>query len=217
MTSKYIHVIWDWNGTLMDDVWFCVETINTILEKYNKPLLNVEKYRNIFDFPVQDYYQQIGFDFSEYPFEVIGTEFIQEYKKQWQKCELHQNAEQVLNAISTLGLTQSVVSAADLDLLNSFIDHYCVSGYFTSWLGLNHHYATSKVDIARQFMNESDYAPAEVLMIGDTNHDYSVAKEIGVDCILFTKGHQTVAKLAKCGVPVIESLPEVLRFLDTGH
>ena len=200
----------------MNDNWFCVETINKILKKYHKPLLTLEKYLNIFDFPVKDYYQKIGFDFSEHPFEIVGTEFIQEYRKQWQKCKLHKDAEQVLTAILTAGLTQSVVSAADSDLLNAFIAHYNVPNYFTCWLGLNHHYATGKVDIARQFMKQSDFDPTEVLMVGDTNHDFSVAKEINVDCILFTKGHQTAAKLAECDVPLISSLAEVLRFVDTG-
>jgi len=211
---KYKHIIWDWNGTLMDDAWFCTEAINTILRKYNKPTVTLEKYRGIFDFPVKDYYHKLGFDFEDHPFEIVGTEFIQEYKRLWKKCSLHQDAEQVLNSISKLGLTQSVLSAADADLLDAFMNHYNVSDYFTGWLGLNHHYATSKVDLAHQFMQDHNYNPKEIMMIGDTTHDYVVAKEIGVDCILFTQGHQAENKLKTCGVPLVSSLADVLRFIN---
>ena len=76
---RYKQIIWDWNGTLIDDTWMCVEVINELLSKYNKPILTVETYHKVFDFPVKDYYRRIGFDFNETPFEVVGTEFMNRY------------------------------------------------------------------------------------------------------------------------------------------
>jgi len=45
-------VLWDWNGTLLDDVWTGTEAMNVLLKKYNKPLLrDTEEYREVFCFP----------------------------------------------------------------------------------------------------------------------------------------------------------------------
>ena len=38
------HIIWDWNGTLLDDSWLCVESINKSLKKRNLPQIDKEKY-----------------------------------------------------------------------------------------------------------------------------------------------------------------------------
>ena len=48
----------------------------------------------------------------------------------------------------------------------------------------------------------------ETLMIGDTVHDYEVAKEIGSDCILIASGHQNYDILAKTGAEVHNTLEE---------
>ena len=93
MKKKYTHILWDWNGTLLDDMWLCVDVINVLLKKYNKPVLSLIDYQKHFDFPVKDYYERIGFDFKQTPFEIVGTEFINGYYKRWQECKLHKDVE----------------------------------------------------------------------------------------------------------------------------
>lgn len=51
MFKNIKHIIWDWNGTLFDDVDICVDNINWLLKKYNLPEITKEKYREIFTFP----------------------------------------------------------------------------------------------------------------------------------------------------------------------
>ena len=59
---KYKHIIWDWNGTLLDDTWLCVEGINNSLKKRSLQTITKEIYRKVFSFPVEDYYKRLGFD-----------------------------------------------------------------------------------------------------------------------------------------------------------
>ena len=73
---KYKHIIWDWNGTLLNDTWLCVEGINNSLEKRSIDTITKEVYRRVFSFPVKDYYERLGFDFKKEPFEVAGDEFV---------------------------------------------------------------------------------------------------------------------------------------------
>ena len=51
-------ILWDWNGTLLDDVEVCIESMNSMLSKRKKPLLTREHYKEIFTFPVIDYYRK---------------------------------------------------------------------------------------------------------------------------------------------------------------
>lgn len=75
-------LIWDWNGTLLDDVRMCVKVMNILLDKYSLPSLSYEKYREVFNFPVKDYYARLGFDFEIHPFEKAGIEFMDGYFKE---------------------------------------------------------------------------------------------------------------------------------------
>jgi len=46
--------------------------------------------------------------------------------------------------------------------------------------------------------------------MNDTIHDYEVAQEVGVDCALFVGGHNAEGRLQSCGVPVLNSLAQLL-------
>ncbi len=213
MSLKYKHILWDWNGTLLDDMWLCVDVINELLVKHGKPVLTYPEYQQHFDFPVRDYYERIGFDFNKAPFEVVGTEYINNYYRRWHECSLHKDVKYVLGAVQKAGLTQSILSAADVKMLHAGVELFGLQGYFNELTGLNHHYADGKVGIAREYMQRHSLQPQQFLYIGDTTHDCQVAREIGVDVVLFTNGHHTPERLQDCGVPLICSLRQVLMVL----
>jgi phosphoglycolate phosphatase len=108
---KYRHMIWDYNGTLLNDVELCVQVINEMLEKRNLPQLTLQTYRELFDFPVKDYYARIGFNFNKESFEIVGTEFIVEYDKRQRSSRLHQGIAELLHLNKQKGIHQSVHSA----------------------------------------------------------------------------------------------------------
>ena len=86
--NKRRHIIWDWNGTLINDIWLVVEIMNKMLKKRSLSEIDLKKYREIFDFPVIDYYAKLGFDFSKESFEELTVEFIGEYYARFKK--MHQ-------------------------------------------------------------------------------------------------------------------------------
>ena len=53
--KNYQHIIWDWNGTLLNDVKLCADIMNNLLKTRSLPTITLEKYREIFTFPVKDY------------------------------------------------------------------------------------------------------------------------------------------------------------------
>jgi len=207
--NKYKHIIWDWNGTLVDDVWLVVEIMNKMLKKRKLPRIDSKRYREIFDFPVINYYSKLGYDFSKESFEKLTDEFISEYYRRFNECKLFDDAEEVLKKIRDMGISQSILSASKEDILIEKISYYGINKYFCRILGLENHYAESKIERGKRWIAELNLKPKEVLLIGDTIHDYIVSKHIGCDCLLIANGHHSYEKLAKLGTDVMRTLKEI--------
>ncbi|MBU2446156.1 MAG: HAD family hydrolase [Bacteroidetes bacterium] len=211
--NRYKHIIWDWNGTLLDDAWLCVEVMSGLLKRRNMMNFTHELYQNMFDFPVEDYYKELGFDFEKESFEIVGTEFIVEYEKRKYECGLYPSAISILNQIRDAGITQSILSAYKQDTLETLVDHFGLRDFFLKVVGLNDHYAKSKLDNGKLLINGLGIEPGQVVLVGDTMHDHEVAKSIGTDCVLIFGGHQSKERLKTCGVPVFDNHDEVLEFI----
>ena len=89
------HIIWDWNGTLFDDAWLCVDIMNGMLARWDLPPVTPASYEALFDFPVRDYYRTIGWDFSVVPFETLSDEFISTYYRRMNECPLRGEAREL--------------------------------------------------------------------------------------------------------------------------
>ncbi len=212
--KKYKHIIWDWNGTLLDDRWLCVEAINQSLDKRNMPTLSESQYKEIFCFPVKDYYKKVGFTFDQEPFHVAGDEFVAYYGNQFNRVDLHDEAIPVLNKIKASGRSQSVLSAGKQEFLNDWIQEHNLSDYFIKVLGIDNQYATGKTALGLAWMDELDYDPHEVVMVGDTIHDSEVAKAMGIDCVLVENGHVSRDRLETTGRKVVSNLSGFVDLLD---
>ncbi len=208
--QKYKHVIWDWNGTLFDDVELCADIMNNLMKKSNLGSITVEEYREVFTFPVKKYYELLGHDVGEENWEKISHEFINEYEERKFEQTLYPDSQYVLDEIDKFGISQSVLSAYSQHTLEKLIEHFGLSKYFVRLVGLDNIYAESKLENGIKWMRELGYSKGEVLLVGDTIHDCEVAEEIKADPILLSIGHQSKKKLDTCGVPIIDSLSQLL-------
>ena len=204
--KKYKHIIWDWNGTLFDDVELCHNIINGLLIRNEIEEISLQRYREIFDFPVKKYYANAGLDFSKTSFEVLGKEFMDEYEERKFESSVFIDVKDVLGTVHSLGLTQSVLSAYKHDSLLKITEYFGIKDYFIDLSGLDNIYAASKIDLGKKWIKKSGYKGSEIVLIGDTIHDFEVAREIGTDSILIASGHQSKERLLKCGVPVFDDL-----------
>ena len=203
-------IIWDWNGTLLNDLRLCVKTINSLLEKRSLPVLTTSSYKEVFSFPVKDYYEKVGFDFSKEDFEIPAKEFIDQYNSEVNKCDLHENTIEVLEQFKIEGLKQYILSAMKQDMLNTTLKQNNIYYYFEDIVGLNNHYAASKVERGRELIRRNNIKKDTALMIGDTEHDFEVAQELGIGCVLISDGHQSQKRLENTGVKVLNSLRDLL-------
>ena len=200
------HLVWDWNGTLMDDLDLCLEIINDFLGKRGRPPVDRASYLDQFDFPVRRYYERLGLADTDLSFEEASHEFIHGYEARRTTCGLHAEVRTTLEAASSAGLRQSLLSAYKHDTLEGIVDHFGLRGHFDALSGHADIYAEGKAARAAALVAASGHAPDETLFIGDTFHDYEVARHVGAPCVLLSHGHHSAARLASAGVPVLPSM-----------
>ncbi|MHA1475403.1 MAG: HAD family hydrolase [Promethearchaeota archaeon] len=128
--NKEICIIWDWNGTLIDDVGISLECINFLLKKNQLATITREYYQDVFTFPVKDYYQKLGFDFDQAPFTKLADKFIHEYKKRMFDTKLYPNTKDVLEYLQQKGAKQFVISAMEVGKLKQAIENKGISHYW---------------------------------------------------------------------------------------
>lgn len=210
MIEKYKHVIWDWNGTIFNDVILGVDIVNKMLLPRKLPTLTIETYRNTFTIPVKNYYEKIGFNFSKESFEDLGKHWMNEYESRKFECGLYEGVVDLMEKIASLKIGQSILSAYSQYTLEEMVDHYSLRKYFNHIVGLDNIYAAGKLHLGIKLMDRLGNGKGETLLIGDTVHDYEVASEIGADCVLIANGHQSKRVLEECGVLVLENIKELL-------
>jgi len=208
------HVIWDWNGTLLDDAHACVAALNRMLRRRGMAEIDHASYREVFDFPVRDYYCRLGFDFATEDWDANAREFIEYYSEACRDASLREGALAVLTRLHERGIPMSVLSAAETSLLRRMLEDHGVRGFFRAIYGLSDPYAHTKVARGRALMSELGLPPERVLLVGDTTHDYRVSREIGCRCVLISGGHQAEHRLRKCGCPVVSGLPRLEAVLN---
>ena len=197
--NPYKHIIWDWNGTLIDDASLSVEIINHLLERRKMPAISPERYQDEFSIPVKEYYRRLGFDFSREPYEKLAEEFITEYEQRKFECSLQPQARALLEFFRQTGRGQSILTAYRQDKLQELLEYYSIRPFFTHLVGVADHLGGGKVEQGKGLLQMLPFPPQTLLMIGDTLHDSEVARTMGIDCILVPSGHQSPSRLAKSG------------------
>ena len=211
--KTYTHVIWDFNGTVLDDVRLGIDCVNSMLAKRGLPVIpDEDAYRRIFGFPIDDYYRRLGFDFEQEDYDtVLAPEWVSLYLKGEATCPVISGVVDTINVLRNRGIPQVMLSASDLGQLKGQLARIGLSDAFEEVLGLDNIHARSKKMLAIAWKNR--HPEANPLFLGDTEHDADVADAIGADCILFTGGHQSSERLAKLGKPLISTIPALLSFL----
>ena len=198
-------ILWDWNGTLLDDLQYGMDVRNRVFPAFRLPVIgSVEEYHDQFTFPIRTYYERAGV--TDDIFVPVAHAWMDEYVRGFASVPLHADALEILERFQQAGLRQAVLSASKLDLLEDQIAQFGIRPYFAAVLGLGDIYAGSKEQIGRQYLRGCGIAPGETLMIGDTLHDAEVAAAMGAGCVLVARGHQSRKTLLEAGVPVVDTL-----------
>lgn len=208
--NPYQCVIWDWNGTLADDLLASLQATNDILRHRNKPPITLEQYYSYMDSPISRFYEHL-FDLRQVTMLEIGREFSQYYPKYFR--HLHDGVPQLLQRLQAYGIRQVILSASHRKPVEDNTARFGIRQYFDEIIAAEDHLADGKLERAKAWMARQPISPENMVLIGDTLHDYDVARAMGTGCILCACGHQAEADLRRTGAPVVAAISDLETFL----
>lgn len=208
--KQYRVIIWDWNGTLANDAETSRLATNDILKKRGKPPITMEQYYEYIDTPISRFYEHL-FDLNEVPMSVISEEFQVGYAKYFEA--LHEGVPELLENMQRLGFRQVVLSSGNQAVIQRDMERFGIRQYFETVLGADDLLAESKLERGRQWVAAQKISPSDMVLIGDTLHDYETARAMGTDCILCAIGHQSERDLRLAGVPVVNAFSQLKAYL----
>lgn len=202
--SAKSHIIWDWNGTLIDDAWICAESLGDMLVEHGLPTLSFEEHRRRFRMPVQEFYRELGFDFEKVPFETLSQKFAAGYKARVAQARLFPGTQALLSSLEGAGKKMAVLSAARETDLRRHIEHLGIHHHFDHIYGLSDYQAASKVARGHELVKTWNANPKSLILVGDMDHDREVATALGIEVILLEDGHQELThRREELGVPLL--------------
>ncbi len=211
---KTRHIIWDWNGTLLNDAPTVCDMLNEMLSSRDLPTITFDHYQRIHCHPVQRIYEAVGFDLIKEPFESVAHKFHAEYEVRAKKIKLHHDSLSALERAKTAGITQTVLSALPHNLLCDNIRTHGLDTYFSYIHGLGDSLGRSKIDNGHILMQKIGIPANNTVLIGDSSHDAETAEALGTKCLLVSRGFEDRQKLLKHGVPVLYDFSEMSEYLE---
>lgn len=185
------YILWDWNGTLLDDTQAAVNTLNIMLARrghIGNPV-TMKFFRDNFAFPCRPFYDQIGMAVADDEWDALAKEYHDTYAEQPKQLNIETIA--ALERVKQSGARQSIISALRQDLLEAVTAEFDVAKYMECIYGTDNLDGASKLDRALDLL--SRIAPStgetpDVVLIGDSLHDKEVADALKVGCVLCAQG-----------------------------
>ena len=204
-------IIWDWNGTLLDDVTSAVSALNKMLALRGIPPTTLEFYRENFGFPVRPFYAKVGVDLEHEDWDRICVDFHR-FVNDEPKI-LRADAKDALSLARGMGMHQTILSALREDMLLHDVKEAGVADMLDAIYGVDNLDGATKLSRGYDLLRliESRLGEVNLFFVGDTLHDAEVAKGLGARCILVEGGHQSPQRLAAAGVPVTATLVDAVR------
>lgn len=202
-------LIWDWNGTLLDDVDAGVNALNRMLAARGLPSITRTFYRAHFGFPVRPFYTLIGMN-PDAEWDRICEEFHANLHAEPQ--HIRPDARAALAYARAHGVRQTILSALRQDLLLRDTAAAGVQDFFEAIYGVDNLDGATKLSRGRDLLAKlSSSHPPTLFFIGDTLHDAEVATALGAVPILVEGGHQDAARLRAAGCRIVPTLLDAVK------
>ncbi len=205
---KYKNIVWDYNGTIIDDAGLAVDAENLVLESYGLPGITLEYYLKECEMPIINFYNKI-FKMENYDFSQIAERFVSNYDKLFESADVFPEVVSAIKHFSEKNIRQGVISGFESSRLENSLKKFGLNGYFEFLSGSDDIDCGDKSDRAVKVVEKYGFDPKETLFIGDMYHDFETAEKVGADCVLIAKGHQGADVLRRYGVTVLDSADEL--------
>jgi phosphoglycolate phosphatase-like HAD superfamily hydrolase len=204
-----VHLVWDWNGTLLDDLPLVVAATNASIAQHGVAPITAEEHRRDFFRPIINYYAMLlGRPVDDEEFVALDKIFHITYSDGLASCALATDAVPALRAWTG---TQSLLSMWFHAELVPAVDRYGLAGYFIRVDGLRASIGGgSKTPHLIAHLAELGLTGPDCVLIGDSVDDSDAAAVVGARCVLYGGGFTDTERLRATGRPVARSLSEAV-------
>ena len=205
-------ILWDFNGTVMNDVDASTGAVNAMLARRGLPTITREWYTLHLVMPLERFYGDIGFDMQTERIEALSKEFQQECAKF--ERPVFPEVQAALERFFQKGYRQLLFSSLFHEVLMSQARERGIEGYFETIVGRQDRSLGGKEEAVAACLKEKGIDPATVLIVGDLTTDWDMAEFVGCPCALIEKGHQHRLILEKTGAHVLKDASELDQLLE---
>ncbi|BAG21363.1 HAD family hydrolase [Streptomyces griseus] len=214
------HLVWDWNGTLLDDTQAVIRATNAAFAEIELAPITLEQYREMYTIPIPRFYERfLGRLPTEAEWERMDGVFHRYYAEQRVGCGLTAGVEELLHGWQRAGRSQSLLSMYGHDQLVPVVRGYGIEPRFVRVEGRTGPSGGSKaLHMERHFealAAVGGIAPEHSVVIGDALDDAVAAAHVGARAVLYTGGSHSRSSLEGAGVPVVDSLGEAVALAET--
>ena len=209
---KYKYIIWDWNGTLLNDIGASLASVNDMLAQRGREPINKDYYKECISVPIIGFYEKV-FDMKNEEYSLIIKQYNEGYLYHLKDVGLTNGAVEALEFFKNNGAKQVIVSSSNNEQVCMNVKKYGIFDYFDAILGSTDYFAGSKIERAKGYLLQKNALKGEILVIGDLAHDAEMADTLGADCILLTSGHEHPQRLRNAEKPLADNLFSVVEML----
>jgi phosphoglycolate phosphatase len=205
------NIIFDWSGTLVDDLPAVLKASNFVLTQAGKAAMTLEKFRAEFSLPFKKFYDR---HLPGVPMPQLENWFHVEFRRAQNSVVELPHAREFLKFCRAKKLRTFLLSTVHAD---HFKVQCGVIG-FDVFLDKPYTDVWDKREKIHEILAENNLKPDETLFIGDMEHDIETAKHGSIHSCAVLTGYNTLAQL-RAAQPdlIVEHLGELRKVLEKNN
>ncbi|HET9259901.1 MAG TPA: HAD family hydrolase [Acidimicrobiia bacterium] len=205
------HLVWDWNGTLLDDLQIVVESVSVSIATLGARPIRADDYRDHYTRPVRNFYVSLlGREISDEEWLRLDTAFHDEYFRRAENVDLAPDALQAMDLLDGRGWTQSLLSMSPQNWLDGIVARLGIADRFLRVDGMVKMTGGLKAAYLEDHLRHIGIPGKSTVVVGDTPDDVAAARHVGATPILFHGGSHHLEVLEGEGVPIAETLVDAV-------
>jgi phosphoglycolate phosphatase-like HAD superfamily hydrolase len=205
------HLVWDWNGTLLDDLGIVVEAVNSSIAPFGLDAITANDYRDHYTRPVRDFYDRLfRRTIEDDEWLILNTGFHDAYFELARDAALAPGALEAMGMVTEAGWRQSLLSMSPQHWLEGIVHRLGLGERFELIDGLSGPTGGLKAGHLEEHLETLGLTGESVAVVGDTPDDVAAARHVGATPILFHGGSHHRDLLESEGVPVAETVVEAV-------
>ncbi|MFL6114698.1 MAG: HAD family hydrolase [Catenulispora sp.] len=213
--QKHVHLVWDWNGTVLNDFEIILRSTNDSFGDHGLPPITADQYRTQIKMPIRAFYADIlGRDPTDEEWEALDASFHRYYVAYERQARLSDGLPDLFRDWADRGHSQSLLSMYHDDKLVPVVTHHGIAHHFTLVQGTTPPRPARKAEHLQDHLRRLDVDPSQVVLIGDSPDDAYAAQSVGAHAILYSGGFAAAQSLAATGARIADTLIAAVEMID---